>query len=44
MRLHEQFKARGVGIRLPPTNRPWAREMQVEDPDGNILRFGSEVR
>jgi catechol 2,3-dioxygenase-like lactoylglutathione lyase family enzyme len=43
-RLHEEFKARGVGIRLPPTSRPWAVEMQVEDLDGNVLRFGSEVR
>ncbi|MGA2185537.1 MAG: glyoxalase superfamily protein [Bryobacteraceae bacterium] len=40
--LHEEFKARGVTIRLPPTNYPWALEMQVEDPDGNVLRFGSE--
>jgi hypothetical protein len=23
-------------------NRPWAYEMQVEDPDGHVLRFGSE--
>jgi hypothetical protein len=25
-----------------PTNYPWALEIQVEDPDGNILRIGSE--
>src|SRR5215470_7211381 len=43
-RLHEEFKRRGVGIRMPPTERPWALEMQVEDPDGNVLRFGSEIR
>jgi catechol 2,3-dioxygenase-like lactoylglutathione lyase family enzyme len=43
-KLHEEFKARGVSIRLPPTNYPWALEMQVEDPDGNVLRFGSEPR
>jgi predicted enzyme related to lactoylglutathione lyase len=41
-RLHEQYKARGVTIRLPPTNFPWALEMQVEDPDGNVLRIGSD--
>jgi len=40
--LHEEYTARGVKIRLPPTNFPWALEMQVEDPDGNVLRFGSE--
>ena len=43
-RLHEELKARGVAIRLPPTNYPWALEMQIEDPDGNVLRLGSEPR
>jgi predicted enzyme related to lactoylglutathione lyase len=43
-KLHEQYKALGLTIRLPPTNFPWALEMQVEDPDGNVLRFGSEPR
>src|SRR3984893_4567063 len=42
--LHEECAARGVTIRLPPTNFPWALEMQVEDPDGNVIRFGSEPR
>jgi predicted enzyme related to lactoylglutathione lyase len=41
-KLHEEYQARGVAIRMPPTNFPWALEMQVEDPDGNVLRFGSE--
>jgi len=43
-KLHEECKARGVTIQLPPTNYPWALEMQVEDPDGNVLRFGSEPK
>jgi predicted enzyme related to lactoylglutathione lyase len=43
-KLHAEFKARGVTIRLPPTNFPWALEMQVQDPDGNVLRFGSEPK
>ncbi len=43
-RLHEECKARGIAVRLPPTKRPWALEMQVEDPDGNVLRFGSEPK
>src|SRR5713101_7739272 len=43
-KLHEEYKARGVTIRLPPTDYPWALEMQVEDPDGNVIRFGSEPR
>ncbi|HET9839505.1 MAG TPA: glyoxalase superfamily protein [Candidatus Angelobacter sp.] len=41
-KLHDELKARGVAIRMPLTNRPWALEFQVEDPDGNVLRFGSE--
>lgn len=40
--LHKQYKNRGVNIVMPPTNFPWALEMQVQDPDGNILRIGSE--
>jgi len=43
-KLHEELKARGVTIRMPPTNFPWALEMQIEDPDGNVLRLGSEPR
>jgi len=39
--LFVQLKERGVSIRHPPTNYDWAREMQVQDPDGNILRIGS---
>jgi predicted enzyme related to lactoylglutathione lyase len=40
--LHARLKARGVKILLEPTNFLWALEFQVEDPDGNVLRFGSE--
>lgn len=40
--LYEEYKTRGVKILLPPTNSPWALEMQIEDPDGNVLRMGSE--
>ncbi|MBZ5572686.1 MAG: VOC family protein [Acidobacteriia bacterium] len=43
-RLHHEYKARGVAIRLPPTTYPWALEMQMEDPDGNVLRLGSEPK
>ena len=42
--LHEEYKARGALIRHPPRNYPWALEFHVEDPDGHILRFGSEPR
>ncbi|HET9833080.1 MAG TPA: glyoxalase superfamily protein [Vicinamibacterales bacterium] len=43
-RLHQQLKERGVPIRSAPTNYSWAYEMRVEDPDGNVLRFGSEPK
>ena len=40
--LHEQLRAKGARVRHPPTNYAWALEMQVEDLDGNVLRFGSD--
>jgi catechol 2,3-dioxygenase-like lactoylglutathione lyase family enzyme len=40
--LFEEYSNRGARIRHPPTNYPWAYEMQIEDPDGNVLRFGSD--
>ena len=42
--LHEEYRASGAKIRNPPTNYPWALEMQVEDLDGNVLRLGSDPR
>ena len=42
--LHDELVAKGVAIRMPLTNFAWALEFQVEDPDGNVLRFGSEPR
>jgi catechol 2,3-dioxygenase-like lactoylglutathione lyase family enzyme len=40
--LHVEYLARGVAIRMAPTRYSWAREMHVEDPDGNVIRFGSD--
>lgn len=40
--LHAEYRARGACIRQPPTNFTWACEMQVQDPDGNVLRMGSD--
>lgn len=40
--VHEHLRRQGARIRMPPTNFPWALELQVEDPDGNVLRFGSD--
>jgi catechol 2,3-dioxygenase-like lactoylglutathione lyase family enzyme len=42
--LLEEYQAKGAKIRHPPTNYPWALEMQVEDLDGNVLRMGSEPK
>jgi len=42
--LHTELLGRGTAIRHGPCNYPWgAREMQVADPDGNVLRFGSDA-
>ena len=43
-KLLEEYQERGVRILMPPTNFPWALEMHVEDPDGNVIRFGSDPK
>jgi catechol 2,3-dioxygenase-like lactoylglutathione lyase family enzyme len=40
--LEEELRARGAKIRHSATNFKWALEIQVEDIDGNVLRFGSD--
>ena len=40
--LYDEYRESGADIRLPPTNYQWAYEMQVRDPDGHVLRFGSD--
>ncbi len=40
--LYDEYRASGAKIRQPPRNYPWAIELHVEDPDGHVLRFGSE--
>jgi predicted enzyme related to lactoylglutathione lyase len=42
--LATEYRQSGAKIRHPPTNYPWAYEMQVQDPDGNVLRFGSDQK
>ena len=42
--LHAELSGKGALIRQPPQNFPWACEMQVADPDGNVLRMGSEPK
>jgi len=36
------YKKRGAIIRREPKDESWALEMRIEDPDGNVLRFGSD--
>ena len=42
--LDRELRRRGALIRNGPVNYPWgARELHVSDPDGHVLRFGSEA-
>lgn len=42
--LLAEIAPRGAIVRHPPTNYPWgARELHVSDPDGHVLRFGSDA-
>ena len=43
-RVHDELLQKGASIRQPPTNFPWALEMQVTDLDGNVLRLGSDPK
>jgi catechol 2,3-dioxygenase-like lactoylglutathione lyase family enzyme len=40
--LYKEYVTSGAKIRQGPWNHPWALEIHVEDPDGHVLRFGSE--
>ena len=42
--LYEEYKGSGATILHQPMNYGWAYEMKVQDPDGHVLRFGSEPR
>lgn len=38
----DQVVASGAAIVQEATNYPWAYELRVQDPDGNVLRLGTE--
>ncbi len=40
--LYQEYSASGATIRGAPRNYPWALEIHVRDPNGHVLRFGSE--
>jgi predicted enzyme related to lactoylglutathione lyase len=42
--LYDEFVVSGAAVLEPPRNHAWAYEMKVVDPDGHVLRFGSEPR
>jgi predicted enzyme related to lactoylglutathione lyase len=42
--LCAEFTVKGAAVRMAPTNFAWAYEFRIEDPDGHVLRFGSESR
>ncbi len=42
--LYEEYKTKGANVLHPPESHPWAYEMKITDPDGHVLRFGSEPK
>lgn len=40
--LHAELVAKGIAIRHGPVTYSYAREMHIEDADGNVIRFGSD--
>ncbi|HVM88157.1 MAG TPA: VOC family protein [Puia sp.] len=40
--LYEELLSKGIIIKMPPQNFSWAMEMHVFDPDGHVLRFGTD--
>ncbi len=42
--LFHQFTSAGAKVIQGPTSYDWAYEFRLEDPDGHVLRFGSEPK
>ena len=40
--MYRLCREKGATIKSEMVNNAWAREFQVEDPDGHVLRFGGE--
>lgn len=40
--LYAQYRSSGAWVVMEPTTFEWAREMRIQDPDGHVLRFGSD--
>lgn len=43
--LYDELRAKKAIVRMPPKDMPWKlRELHVEDEDGNVIRFGAELK
>jgi catechol 2,3-dioxygenase-like lactoylglutathione lyase family enzyme len=42
--LIEALERSGITILQPPSNQPWAYEMKIADPDGNVIWLGAEPK
>jgi len=42
--LYDEYRQHGATILLPPMKFSWAFEMRISDPDGHVLRFGSDSK
>jgi len=42
--VDEEYRKSGAKIREGLTNYSWAYELRVEDPDGHVIRFGSDPK
>ena len=42
--LHDEYRRTQAMILAPPQSFPWAYEMRVGDPDGHVLRIGSDPK
>ncbi len=43
-RLFAELADKGVAILQEPEDHPWAYDMKIQDPDGNVLWLGTEPR
>jgi catechol 2,3-dioxygenase-like lactoylglutathione lyase family enzyme len=42
--LLDKLMRSGATVLQPPTKKPWAYEMKIADPDGNVVWLGAEPR
>ena len=42
--VYQEYLAKGAKVRHPPSNYPWAYEVQILDLDGNVLRLGADQK